>query len=138
MRLELQAAARWQTPWRRFNGHEPAEVTTHEYDPDGRLVRSVTRPEPEWGDEDRAWALALLQYENSLCGGCGHPLAETTDPTRQDRYKPDGYVQCFRCVALEMACDAHDPKEHPRHRTYRYEIKTLPPAVQRQRRRPGK
>jgi hypothetical protein len=43
------------------------------------MVRSVTTRESEWTDQDRIEALALFEYEASLCPcGCGHLYDETT------------------------------------------------------------
>lgn len=111
-----------------WNGRVPAETTTHEYDENGRLVRSVTTREAEWTDEDRAVAVAWISYRSSICS-CGESLIATTDPRMEGRYEPDGFVQCHKCVGLEQARDPveKNPDSHPRRHTYRYEIKRLPP-----------
>jgi hypothetical protein len=57
-------------------GWEPATTTTYRYDDQGRLVEAVTVSEPEWSDEDRAWAAALDLAESRLCSSCGGPRAE--------------------------------------------------------------
>jgi len=66
-------------PRSRLEGREPTEVTEHEYDEAGRLIRSVTTREPLWTEHDLADQLALVEYRSTLCPcGCGFPVAETT------------------------------------------------------------
>lgn len=70
-------------------------------------------------------------HRNGLCGGCGHPLAETTDPDMEGQYLPDGFIQCYRCTAIEQAIEVVEdavkanPNAHKRRGTYRYDIKRL-------------
>ena len=42
------------------------------------LGRVVGEGEPLWLEDDRAWAMALLEVEADTCSGCGNPLSETT------------------------------------------------------------
>lgn len=56
--------------------------------------------EPLWLDDDRAWALALLQVEADN-HSCGHPLSETLDPVNGDAYTVDVKGTCAACYALE-------------------------------------
>lgn len=42
-------------------------------DDSGRLT-GFTVNEPEWDDTERDWMLALADYEESLCPGCGLPV----------------------------------------------------------------
>lgn len=64
-------------PRSRLEGREPGEVTEHEYDDAGRLIRSVTTREPEWTEQDTAEILALAAYRDSLCECCGLPKSLT-------------------------------------------------------------
>ncbi len=89
--------------WRRFCGWEPRVTTTYEYDPGGRLVRSVTTTEAEWDDTGRAAALALRAYEADLCPGCKQPLTETAAHANMGRYAADLAIRCHRCTATEIA-----------------------------------
>jgi len=57
-----------------LDGREPVEVTEHQYDDAGRLVRSVTTREPEFTDQDRGELIALAVYREGLCPLCGRPL----------------------------------------------------------------
>lgn len=59
-------------------GVEPAEITECEYD-DGRLVRAVTRREPEWSAVDRESVLAVLERRRMI-GPHGHPIDEAMSP----------------------------------------------------------
>lgn len=72
----------------RLWGWEPSEVTVFEYDGSGRLVRSVTTVEPEWGKEQYEFMAALHEHEASI-GEHGQPLDETMSPLG-DPYNPDG------------------------------------------------
>lgn len=66
-----------------FDGWAPREVHEH-YDADGILTgTTVVTHEPLWDDEDRGRALALDEYEHSICPcGCQQTIADATDPTR--------------------------------------------------------
>lgn len=68
---------------------------------------------PGWTNEERTAALALAQYENELCEGCGHPLAETSLPEREFDYLTDPPIRCHRCTAIEMAQEAVQSKPQP-------------------------
>lgn len=43
-------------------------------------------PEPEWDDTERAWMLALAEYERGLCPSCGLPAEECQDPLMPTRW----------------------------------------------------
>jgi hypothetical protein len=46
------------------------------------MVRSVTeQPEPDWSDDDRAMALALLAERAAVCPLCGNPKDVCRDPS---------------------------------------------------------
>ena len=57
--------------------------------------------EPLWLDEDRAWALALTLEENEVCGGCGQPLAECTDPRNEFGVYQASVWRCHACTAKD-------------------------------------
>jgi len=57
-------------------------VTRYEYDDAGRLVRSVSIPEPEWTREDVAMLVVSRHAERSI-GPHGLPMSEATDPANQ-------------------------------------------------------
>ncbi|MGW4803007.1 hypothetical protein [Kitasatospora sp. NPDC004272] len=53
--------------------------------------------EPLWTDEDRAWAMALLEVEAETCKGCGQPLAESTDQALEEAYTAE-VIRCHACT----------------------------------------
>lgn len=57
-------------------------VTRFEYDDDGRMVRSVAIPEPEWSPDDVAFLVASRLKEREL-GPHGIPMSEAMDPANQ-------------------------------------------------------
>ncbi len=68
----------------------------------------MSRPEPEWDDGERAWALALAEEESDTCDGCGHLLSETTavdgDGDSLHRYRVTyPILRCHACTALARA-----------------------------------
>lgn len=86
---------------RRFCGWEPARWTENVLDEHGHVVRSVTRTEVEWDDQQRLWMLALAHYEASLCRKCGHDLHRTTG-AEHDWVSGDP-IECQACSALARA-----------------------------------
>jgi YD repeat-containing protein len=75
----MAVASRYGIPRSQLLGREPEAVTEYEYNPDGRLVRSITTTEPRWLPEDVAWAFAWMLEQADRCpGDCGLPLSETT------------------------------------------------------------
>ena len=67
----------------------------------------------EWDDEDRAYALALTEYEDDACPGCGGQLAVTTDPAAEARFLPGPPIRCHRCTAMSQAAAVHNTTYHP-------------------------
>lgn len=93
--------------WGRWLGSEPAEVTTYEYDDDGRLIRSTTVRESEWDDESRAYAEALVDLEQTSCPGCGQPLDECLSDRHPPGTEPFTVYQvdksrCLSCTAIDI------------------------------------
>lgn len=62
----------------------------------------MTQTEPEWDAEERAWAFALLELDADRCGGCGHPLSETTDARAEDGYHAPYAMTCHACKAVAL------------------------------------
>lgn len=100
---ELRLARTYRIPRSRLLGREPRTVTTYHYDGEGRLVRAVTVRESEWTEDDRDWALADLQVQDGLCGSCGLPLEETTDPDNEFAYVADEPARCHACVPVNRS-----------------------------------
>jgi hypothetical protein len=113
LRAELEAARSWGVSWRRFCGWEPTVTTTFEYDPAGRLLRSVTVTEPEWDDIGRAAVYALMRLEADLCPGCSQPLAVTAAKENEFRWREGASVRCHRCVAAEVVQKSYEGDPHP-------------------------
>lgn len=61
-------------------------------------MRAVTEREPEWGDDDRGWAFALLEDDADRCQGCGQPLSESTRPDAEGAYRADLPTRCHACT----------------------------------------
>jgi hypothetical protein len=57
----------------------------------------------EWDDEERAWILALADYEANQCGGCGGQIDETTSKVHEDHWVVPPPVRCFKCTELARA-----------------------------------
>lgn len=68
---------------RRFYGWEPGEVTTFEWDDDGRMIRAVTVREPEFSEWDRMLLLADHREAHTVRGRHGVPMVEALDPKNQ-------------------------------------------------------
>lgn len=75
----MALAARLGVSPRRLSGWEPSRITTHEYDDDGRPIRSVTVTEPEWDVDQVDLMLAWEAYRGDL-GQYGEMLSEATSP----------------------------------------------------------
>ncbi len=102
---------------------------TETFDADGVLTgRSVTRRQAEWDEESRNLLLALLEYEAGLCPGCGHPLAETTNPLMEGRYLYDGFVECFHCLATAVGSEKAT-KDHKHPHAVLHDVKALTPRL---------
>lgn len=63
------------------------------------LGRVVAPGEPLWTAEDRAWSIALLEYEADLCSGCGQPRSQSMDAENEFRFQPTVLV-CHGCRAV--------------------------------------
>lgn len=105
---------------RRFLGWEPVQVTSTETAPDGTTV-TVTRTEPEWDDDERGWAEALLQVEAETCQGCGAPLTDALQSLDPDALwiveEPD---RCLGCTALEIHRKQYE--DHPQPSALRFPL----------------
>lgn len=83
-------------------------TTEYEHDDDGRLVRSITTREPEWDEQERAWMLALADYESRICPLCGRPLSVCTDPANEGKVKAALPRRCFFTTAVEQAREPYN------------------------------
>ena len=62
---------------------------------------------------DRITALALQEYEDGLCSGCGQPLKESMDADLLDDWTTMEPHRCGGCTALAVAADRSKDREHP-------------------------
>lgn len=75
------------------------------YDRRGRLIRSITRQQPLYTDQDRAELLALALYRDGLCPIHGGPL---TDCQATDGHMPDFAVKKTYCQAEVALIEARN------------------------------
>lgn len=80
----------------------------HELDDQGRIIAST--PEVEWDDAERAWMVALADYESEICPGCGGLWSETTHPDADGAYVIEPPQRCHRCTTLVIARES--AREH--------------------------
>ncbi len=113
LRRRIELADRHGIPPSRFDGREPAEITTHEYDGAGRLVRSVTVREPLYTDQDRAELEALAMYRDRLCPRCGRPIEVCTAPEGRVDFEVTWQVCQASLALLERQRATYDGKQHP-------------------------
>ena len=86
-----------------MTGWEPAEVTTYEYDGDGRLVRSTTVREAEFTPDEVASLLASRRAAGVRRGSHGYTIAEATDPANQFAFAPSKPVRDWAMKAMHSA-----------------------------------
>lgn len=72
---------------RRLLGWEPAEVTSFEYDDDGRVVKAVTVRESEYSDLDRGWLLHSWEQDHAPRGEHGILMSEATDRANMGEFE---------------------------------------------------
>lgn len=95
MRVDLQTARSWHVSPTMFLGERTEG--------------------PAWTMQDTEYARALAVFEASLCPGCAHDLAETTNPANEGRYEvdPTQTVICHRCAGRASAAKQFEHHTHP-------------------------
>ncbi|MBP2583037.1 hypothetical protein J3A78_003515 [Streptomyces sp. PvR006] len=73
------------------------------------LGRVVADGEPLWLDDDRAWALALLDVEANACPDCGQPWHEATDKDNEFAYRAE-LIRCHACTTSATSVRAYQDK----------------------------
>jgi hypothetical protein len=106
-RAVLEAARAWGVPPSIFMGRARTSTIT-----DWAGGHHFTH-DAEWTEEDRTAAVALARYESELCGGCKHPLAESTAAENEERYDARVSARCHCCTAIEVAQEALQKRPHP-------------------------
>lgn len=92
--------------YKRWHGWEPKRTIRPE---PGGAYTILT--ESEWDDTERAWMLALDEYERSLCPSCGLPVTECSAPEAEFRIHADARV-CWAAAHQLQAVDQWR-QEHP-------------------------
>lgn len=83
-------------------GWEPGEVTTFEYDDDGRMVQAITVREPEFSFLDRRWMLDSREQEQAPRSSTGWLMSVATDPANQGKFfTPPPTVDFAEKAAIE-------------------------------------
>lgn len=75
-------------------------MTTYTYDDHGLVTRAVTETEVEWDEEERGWAMTLIDVEADTCDGCGQPLSETLTREAYEGYDSGPPAVCQACKIL--------------------------------------
>lgn len=95
---------------RRYLGWEPAEVTSFEYDDEGRVARAVTVREPEFSAWDRALFLDQWRRDKEPRSSTGWPLSEATDASNQFAFKAAAPTRDYSAQALHIAQEQYKKK----------------------------
>lgn len=67
------------------------------------LGRVVAAGEPLWTEDDRDWALALLEFEADRCE-CGQPRSESMTIEADSGYRAEK-LRCHACKAIAEASE---------------------------------
>jgi hypothetical protein len=73
------------------------------------LGRVVQEGEPLWLDEDRAWALALLELEKNACPECGQPWDVATSKDNEFNFHAE-LIRCHACTTSAKAVKAYQDR----------------------------
>lgn len=92
-------------------------VTRYEYDDDGRMVRAIAIPEPEWSRDDVAFLVASRLREREL-GPHGIPMSEAMDPANEfafvgQRLPTVDFAEKARKDAQDAYYKQYDKKDNP-------------------------
>lgn len=78
------------------------------------MGRVVEQGEPLWLEEDRAWALALLEVEGNACPDCGQPWDIATDAKNEGEFKAE-LIRCHACTASAQAVQSYQDRNGSSH-----------------------
>lgn len=112
MRGEVTVARTLGISYKRLLGWEPA--TVYEYDDAGRMVSS--RPEVEWDETERAWMIALAEWESTeVCPMCGWPkdVCQARDTENNLTVPPP--TRCHVVTAIRRAQEARPSSGTSKH-----------------------
>ncbi|MDF5758620.1 hypothetical protein [Spongiactinospora sp. TRM90649] len=83
----------------------------------------MTVREAEWDDEQRAWAVALLDLEADTCDGCHQPLSETTLREAFEGYDVSDPAVCQGCKALLIEQRREEYATNPNLPAFRFGVR---------------
>lgn len=109
----LQTARAWGASPSVFFGEVKRSRTERIYTDAGRVVEEWTEHEPDWSEDDRELALALADYEATLCDGHGGPLEQGMDPANEFAFRGRMKGRCHACTALAVAASQAEGAPHP-------------------------
>jgi hypothetical protein len=75
-----------------------------------------------WSEHDYTLAVAQTLHEQDLCGGCGHPMSETS----KNLYRVPEPSRCGACDALQMTEELGTYKKLQRPQTLRFSTELVP------------
>lgn len=73
------------------------------------MGRVVAEGEPLWLDEDRAWALALLDVEADACPECGQSWGVATAAENEFKFRAE-LIRCHACTTSAKTVKAYQDK----------------------------
>lgn len=89
------------------------------------VLRGDTAPGERWSSRDGLLAVALTQYEASLCSGCGIPQHLSFDASLS--WETDGPYVCQPCVAKSTEEAAFLTEEVQHRHAYRWSVRQYHP-----------
>lgn len=72
------------------------------------MMRGQREPSGRWSQPDRLLALALTEYEQGLCSGCGQPRIRSINDDIDGYLVAHRYL-CHGCKAAHDDVEAHGP-----------------------------
>ena len=66
----------------------------------------------QWPEVDRLLAIALQEFEDGTCSGCGQPLRESMDGDLLDEWTTLAPHRCGACTAIARAVEVNKDREH--------------------------
>ena len=75
------------------------------------MVRSA--PEVEWDERERAWMLALAEFEATLCPLCGRPLSVCTAQDTELRIRMGEPLRCHFTTSQAKAREKYKDNPNP-------------------------
>jgi uncharacterized cysteine cluster protein YcgN (CxxCxxCC family) len=67
----------------------------------------------KWGSTGRALAVALTDYEASLCDGCGQPVHLSMDPENEGHWVAPLPMRCHACTVIAHRVKDYEKADAP-------------------------